>query len=160
MKQTLKLTGIYFKETLFGLFGGSEKKVSKKTLPLIFLLFAVLIVGIGFNLYNMADIMNKISQVKNIIIMGLLMAVFIALMITLNDTQGTMYKSKDYDMLMSLPLKSVSIITAKYLSIYMISVLFTTAISLPTFVVYFIYHTFNFQFNHGRRSCSVHFTCQ
>jgi len=139
MKQTLKLTGIYFKETLFGLFGGSEKKVSKKTLPLIFLLFAVLIVGIGFNLYNMADIMNKISQVKNIIIIGLLMAVFIALMITLNDTQGTMYKSKDYDMLMSLPLKSVSIITAKYLSIYMISVLFTTAISLPTFVVYFIF---------------------
>lgn len=139
MKKTLKLTGIYFKETLFGLFGSSGKRVNKKAVPLMFLLFAVLIAAIGFNLYNMADMMNQTSQVQNIIIMGLLMSVFIALMITLNDTQGTMYRSKDYDMLTSLPLKSISIITAKYLSIYIISVLFTTAIALPTFVVYFIF---------------------
>ncbi len=139
MKLTFKLTGIYFKEMLMNLVGGNKKKTNKSTPILILGLFAFIGVAIGYSLYNMASTLSLVGLAKNVIIIGLLMAVFTSLMITLNDTQGTMYKSKDYNMLMSLPLKDVSIITAKYLGTYLISILYFTIIAVPTFVVYFIF---------------------
>ena len=139
MKLTLKLTNIYFKETLFGLMGGRTKKQARKILPTLMLIFFVLAAAIGYSLYNTAKSLAMFGGVENILIIGLIMAVFVSLMITLNDTQGTMYKSKDYDILMSLPLKNVYIITAKYFSTYLISLVYFCAVALPTFVVYFMF---------------------
>ncbi len=142
MKQTLKLTFIYFKETLFNVMGGLSKKAGRKTLPLLFILFIFISGMIGYSLYNVGQTLKLLNMTKNLLILGLLMAVFISLMINLNDTQGTMYKSKDYDMLMSLPIRSLSIISAKYLSSYLISMLYYFIIALPTFIVFFIYNGF------------------
>lgn len=138
MKPTLKLTGIYFKEMLLNLMGSSNKK-SKSTLPLLVLLCLFIAGAIGYSLYNMASTLSMVGMAKNVLILGLLMSVFMSLMITLNDTQGTMYKSRDYDMLMSLPLRNVSIIFAKYMSTYLVSMVYYALIAIPTFIVYFIF---------------------
>ncbi len=139
MSKTLKLTFIYFKEQLYGLMGGLSKKAKTKTLPAILALLLFLCSAIGFSLYNIARTLDLVNMAQNILIVGMLMAMLMSLMVTLNDTGGTMYKSKDYDMLTSLPLSSVSIITAKYLSTYLISMLYFMLGALPTFVIYYIY---------------------
>lgn len=140
MKLTLKLTFIYFKEQLFGMFGGLSKKSRSKSLAGMMLLLAILAAVLTYSLYNMADTFNKIGRPETILILGLLLATFMAFMITINDTQGTMYKSRDYDMLTSLPIRSASIITAKYLSTYLVSTLYYCLVALPTFIVFFIFN--------------------
>lgn len=139
MRTTLKLTYIYFKEQLLNLLGGTSKKASRKSLPAILALFLFVAAALGYSLYTIAETLAMLSLAQNILIIGLLMGMFMSLLITLNDTQGTMYKSKDYDMLMSLPLSSVSIISAKYLSTYFVSMVYFAMVALPTFVVYFIF---------------------
>lgn len=140
MKKTLKLTFIYFKESLFSLTGGTNKKSGRKTLPALIALFAFVALALGYSLYNIGDTLKMLSMEANVLMIGLLMGVIMSLMINLNDTQGTMYKSKDYDMLMSLPIRNVSIITAKYLSTYFVTMLYFLIVALPTFVVYFIFN--------------------
>ncbi len=142
MKQTIKLSLIYFKEQIYNLFKGFSKKAKAKSLPIILLLFLLITFSIGYSLYNIAESLSMLGMSQNIIIIGLFMAFFMSLMITLTDTQGVMYNSKDYDMLMSLPLKNLTIITAKYVGSYLTSMLYYSVIALPTLVVYFIFNNF------------------
>lgn len=138
MKSTIKLTAIYFKETILGLMGTGSKKKTKRMLPTMLLLFAVIAAALGYSLYTMGNTLKMVGAAQNILLIGFLMAVFLSLMITINDTQGIMYRSKDYDMLMSLPLSSATIITAKYFSTYLVSMSYFAIVALPTFVVYFV----------------------
>lgn len=138
MKSTIKLTFIYFKETIMGLMGGTSKKKSRRTLPTMLLLFLLIAAALGYSLYTMGQNLKMVGAGQNILLIGFLMAVFLSLMITLNDTQGIMYRSKDYDILMSLPLSTTTIITAKYFSTYLVSLVYFSIVALPTFIVYFI----------------------
>ncbi len=140
MKQTIKLSLIYFKEQLFSAFQSFGKRSKTKTLPTIIFMFLFLAFAIGYSLYNIADSLSVLGLSKYILIYGFFMALFMTLMITLSDTQGVMYKSKDYNLLSSLPIKNISIITAKYLGNYLTTMLYFLIIALPTYVVYFIFN--------------------
>ena len=139
MKNILNLTKIYFKETLLSLFRGSNKRSFARTLGFIALLFLAVAGGLGYTFYNMAKMLNQFGFAKNVLLLGLIMALIMTLMITLTDTQGHLYKSRDYEMLSALPIGQKSIITAKYLSSYFITLLYHTLIAIPCFVVYFIF---------------------
>ncbi len=139
MKQTLNLIKIFFKETLLGMMGGVSKKSGKSVLAVMILIFTIIMAGMGYTFYNMADVLNSLDFAKNILIVGLLAGLIMALMVTLSDAQGSMYKSQDYEMLACLPIKKASIIFAKYFSVYLITLLYFTAVVLPSMVVYFIF---------------------
>lgn len=139
MKLTIKLSLIYFKEQILGAFQGVNKKAKSKTVPIMIMLFLFIALAIGYSLYNIANTLNYLNMSYQILMLGLFMAVFLTLMLTLSDTQGVMYKSKDYDLLMSLPIRTTSIITAKYIGSYLTSMLYYSIIAIPTFVVYFIF---------------------
>lgn len=139
MKKTCKLVKIYFKELLYSLLGSSNKKSGAKSLTALFVIFAFVALALGYSLYNIAETLALFSMEKNVLIIGLFMAVFMSLMVTLNDAQGSMYKSNDYDLLASLPIKTTSIITAKYLSTYFVSILYFSIIAIPTYIVYFCF---------------------
>ena len=139
MKNTLNLTKIYFKETLLSLFRGTNKRSFARTFSFILLLFVFISACMGYTFYNIANMLNQFGFAKNVLLIGLLMALFLTLMLTLTDTQGHMYKSRDYEMLSSLPIKSSTVITAKYLSSYFITALYNALIALPTYVVYYMF---------------------
>lgn len=143
MKQTIKLSFIYFKEQIVGLFSGVSKRAKNRTIPTIILLFSFLAFAIGYSFYTIAENLNKFGASQNILIIGLFMALFLSLMVNISDTQGSMYKSKDYDLLMSLPLKNITIITAKYLGSYITTAIYFLSIAVPSFVVYFIFNGVN-----------------
>ena len=140
MKQTIKLSLIYFKEQILSAFAGFNKKAKARTIPTIILLFLVLGLAIGYSLYNFADIMNYVGNSKYIIIIGSFLGMFMSLMLTLTDTQGVMYGARDYNLLSSLPIKNITIISSKFLGAYLTTALYYLVVAIPTFVVYFIFN--------------------
>lgn len=140
MKQMLKLSIIYFKEQVSSAFTGLSKRAKAKSVPTMILLFLLLSCAIGYSLYNFAEVLNLVGNSKYILIIGSFMGLFMSLMLTLTDTQGVMYKSRDYELLASLPLKNVTIISSKYLGSYLTTALYYMLVTIPTFVVYFIFN--------------------
>lgn len=144
MKNTINLTKIYFKETLTNSFSRSSKRSGAKNALIFVFLFIFVAMCLGYSLYNLASMQISISGSANgIIIIGLMMSTIMVIMMTAFDTQGYFYKSKDYDMLQSLPIKTTSIVTAKYLSSYAMSFIYNAMIALPTFVIYFWFEKIN-----------------
>ena len=145
MKTIFNLTKIYFKENLGNSFNRTNKGSSAKNLLYFFILFIFIAGCLGYSLYNIANMQVKLSgSASSIIIVGLMMSTIMVVMMTAFDTQGYFYKSKDYEMLQSLPIKTISVISAKYLSSYMISFIYNAMIGVPTFVVYFYFENITF----------------
>ena len=139
MKNTINLIKIYFKETLINMFNANSKRSLAKTLSFFVILFSVVAFALGYNFYTMADMLNNFGFAHNILLIGLIFSIFIVLMLTMTDTQGYFYRSKDYEMIASMPIKTTSVIIAKYISSYLVTLLYTSMIAIPTFIVYFIF---------------------
>ncbi len=139
MKQTLNLIKVFFKETLMGMMGGISKKGGKSVLIFFAVIFTLIMSSLGYTFYNMAGFLNSMGFAKNILLIGFIAGLIVSVMITLTDTQGAVYKSQDYEMLASLPIRKFNIIVAKYLSVYLISLMYFTAFVLPAIVVYYFY---------------------
>lgn len=139
MTNTINLTKIYIKETLCRTFNIKGKKKFSSTALVISLLFVLMAFAMGYNLYLMAKSLNSFGFAKNILLIGSIFSAFIVLMFTITDTQGHFYKTKDFEMLSSLPLKQREIVFSKLLSSYIVTAIYSALIMIPTFVVYFIF---------------------
>lgn len=140
MKNTINLAKIYFKEMLTNSFSRSSKRSGAKNALTFALLFIFIAVCLGYMIYNFAVLQVSVSGSANgIIVLGLLIATIMVIMMTAFDTQGYFYQSKDYELLQSLPIKTTSIITAKYISSYIMSFIYNSMIAIPTFVIYFCF---------------------
>ena len=139
MTNTINLTKIYIKETLSRTFNINGKKKFSSTALIIGLLFLLMAFSMGYNMYLMAKSMNAFGFAKNILLVGSVFSAFMVVMLTITDTQGYFYKTKDFEMLSSLPLKQSEIVVSKLLSSYLITTIYSSMILLPTFVVYFIF---------------------
>lgn len=147
MKNTINLTKIYFKETLNNHLNRSNSNKSSLTKNILSFLaiFLLVAVCIGYSLYGTASGLKQlIGDASGVIILGLIISLVMVIMLTVFDAQGYFYKSKDYELLQSLPIKTTGIITAKYLSSYIVSFVYNLMIALPTFVVYFIFEQVTF----------------
>lgn len=143
MKNTLNLSIIYFKEALRNFFKGKKKSGTATKIAVFTFIVLLMAFAFGYNFYNMAVTLNQFNLAHNIMIVGLLFSLFIVLMFTISDTQGSITRTKDIEMLMSFPLKPVQIMTAKFLGAYLVNLLYTSIISIPTFVVYFMFCEIN-----------------
>ncbi len=137
MKTTINLTKIYFRNTISNLMY-SKKKLNRSLFSII-VLFAFIAVCIGFSFYTIAEPLSKTGNTNIVLLFAFILATIMVIMITMFDSQTYFYNNKDYDMLASLPIKPINIITAKYLNSYLISLLYNCAIIIPAFVVYFIF---------------------
>ena len=80
MTNTINLTKIYIKETLSRTFNIKGKKKFSSTAIIMTLLFLLVALSMGYNLYVMADSMNNFGFAKNIILVG---GVFSAFMVSI-----------------------------------------------------------------------------
>lgn len=139
MTNTINLIKIYVKETLSRTFNINGKKKFSSTALIMGLMFLLIALSMGYNLYIMAKSMNTFGFAKNIILVGGVFSAFMVLMLTITDVQGYLYKTKDYEMLTSLPLRQSEIVVSKLVSSYIITAIYSAMILLPTFIVYFIF---------------------
>jgi len=83
------------------------------------------------------------NLISSVLAMGFIMSVFIALVFAIQKITGGQ-KSNDTELLLSMPIKKVEIITAKALSNFVFNLAFVVLFFLPSIIAYFVYTTFNF----------------
>ncbi len=139
MKNIINLTMIYFKQSLSQLYRSKKRTSALANTFLIIAIFIIVAFAMGYAYYGTALQFQPIGHPEYVLVLGLMFAAFIVLMMTMYDAQNQYYKNKDYDLLASLPIKTPSIITAKYLSSYFISLVYGFMIAFPAFIVYFLF---------------------
>ena len=55
----------------------------------------------------------------------------VSLFFTIFKTNGILFVYKDYDMLMSLPITNVTLITSRFFSLYLMNTLFSALVTIP-----------------------------
>lgn len=126
-------------------FTNSTKKTSAAVL-----LFALLFGYIGFSIFNIASLM--MDGFKTLNAPYLLLAQFMVftssflLLSNIYRAGGTLFKFKDYDLLMSLPIKKETIILSKVIILYLLSLFNTMLFMIPAFIAYAIAVKISFVF--------------
>lgn len=89
---------------------------------------------------GLATILEPMGYLDLILIIAVLFSCILSFMTSIYKAQGTLFSSKDYDLLMALPIKNSIILASKILSLMSISYIGTALIIVPASIVYFIYN--------------------
>ena len=139
MKNTFNLAFIYFKQTLSQMFKTKKRASALSNSFLVLAIFIVVAFAMGFAYYGTAEQFKAIGHPEFILVVGLMFSSFFVLMLTIHESQSNYYKTKDYDLLASLPIKNWSIISAKYLSSYFVTFIYSFIIVFPAYIIYFMF---------------------
>ncbi len=151
MNNLLKLTKINLL-TFFSFYkikNSKNFKELKKSITMLILILG----GIGVFAYYLYDIAN--NMMKGFVALNipyLLPVVFFVFTSTLilftniYKINGTLYSFKDYDLLMSLPIKTTTIISSKLITLYFSNMFYVLILMVPAFIVYLKSVTVNFAF--------------
>lgn len=60
----------------------------------------------------------------------------ITILTTINKVKGTLFGFKDYDLVMSLPVKTSNIVASRLLLLYLLNILFTLVVMIPNTIAY------------------------
>lgn len=116
-----------------------KKKDNKKQMS------AFAILGLGFLLFSflsffysmsMGSVMQMLGELD--VLPGFLMSItcFITLITSIYKVKGTLFGFKDYDLVMSLPVKTSTVVASRVLLLYIINIFFTIIIMIPGSIVY------------------------
>lgn len=141
MNKLFPLTKIYLKQT-FGRFLYGEKARRRGLTTTIVLLIAIVAV-VEWAVYTMvrqfADSMSGIGLANFVLTYGFLISAIFSIFTMVYELPSLFYKSKDYEMLASLPIKSFVVVSAKFISGFVTTFFYSLIFTLPTIVVYFMY---------------------
>lgn len=132
------------KVQLMSFFGINEMRYSKdpkKKRSLIIFGVSIIFVGICAGVYSagIAYGLASIGLVEIIPAYMLMIISVITLLITMFKTNGILFGFKDYDMVMSLPVKTSDVITSRCMMIYVLNFLFECVVIIPAGIIYAIY---------------------
>lgn len=147
MNKALKI----LKVNLFNIFGINKflkKSLIKKIGTLIFIIYVVLSVmfSLGFTSLMMAENFVKLNMMPLFLSLNISIASAFVLIMTMRTSKTNLYDSKDKDLLLSLPLTVKEIILAKVLDMYVISLLISSIVTIPTLAVYWMKAPVNLTF--------------
>ncbi|MFA5219917.1 MAG: hypothetical protein WC424_02355 [Bacilli bacterium] len=123
-----------------------KKKQGKTKIAIISLLFIIILLafmGISFFYYMMfADILKVEEKVEYILIIASSFGAFMLVIQTIIRADGHLFKARDYDMLMSMPINQRDVVFSKVLSLLFTDYLFFSIFFIPGVIVYGIYSGF------------------
>lgn len=138
MKQILVLTRMQLGSALDFLNMGHKKDRKKNvSTALILFLGALLFAFIsGSYCFGMGMAMKQVGQLD--VLPGFFMAAtcIVMLITSVYKAKGVLFGFKDYDMLMSLPVKASKIVASRLLQLYIINMVFAVGMMVPCYVVY------------------------
>jgi ABC-2 type transport system permease protein len=146
MNNILNLTKIYTLEALASMVSKIKKKSKTKTTALygvfglIFLIFAA---SMGFTFYGFGATLQQASLQNYVLYYGIIYFNIMCLIFLSFQTEGLFFKTKDYSLLASLPIKSYQIVISKILSILLLCYFFELLIVVPAIVAYFLFVPFS-----------------
>jgi len=101
---------------------------------------AIIMIGVvtGFS-YMIAESLAPVGLLDLLPAVMMTAACIMALITTIYKTNGLLFGFRDYDLVMSLPIKTSTIIISRMLILYGLNILFTLALMVPSTVVYCIF---------------------
>lgn len=135
-KQLLELFQTYYVDKKTG------KARKKAGTVLFFLLFAVIMVGLGFVFYNIstsmgAYVLNRGINWLYFAMLGLL-SIALGLFGSVFNTYASVYLPKDNELLLSLPIPAKKLLLARTTSVYLMSLLYSGWIWIPAIIAYYV----------------------
>lgn len=143
-------TWILLKVQLLSLFGINKtiNSEDKKEKDKLILMWIIGIIGIViFSIYSLVFTLILSQGLKLLNKMYLLLAIMmissstIILITTIKKSNGLLFLTKDYDMIISLPVKTSSVIASKILTMYIIDFAVTLLFMVPAGIIYAIIET-------------------
>ena len=118
---------------------GSKEK-NKMVMSSVILLVGAAAIAVSATAYAylMADALQSIGFLDLLLMMAGLMSVIIVFCTSIYKAQGTLFSSRDYDMLMSLPIKNSVILISKIINLLMFNWMFTAFILVPVGIIYYM----------------------
>lgn len=132
------------KVQLMSFFGINEMRYSKdpkKKRSLIVFGVSMVILGICAVVYSSGIAYGLASMGMARIIPAYMLMIIsvITLVITMFKTNGFLFAFKDYDMVMSLPVKTGDVIISRFMMMYVMNFLFECVVIIPAGIIYAIY---------------------
>ena len=124
-----------------GINGLRYEKDKKKILTKILILLSILITIAIFVFYSgfMAYQYIEIGLGNVIPVLSLVCVSVITIIYTMLISNGELFAFKDYDLLMSLPISTKTVVASRFLNIYIWNTFFSFVVMLPMGVIYCIY---------------------
>lgn len=113
-----------------------KKRGQSVTVLIGITILGIILVGFSFLVGFGCGIMGMVKVIPGF---ALTMVSLVTLFFSFVKTGGYLFAFQDYDMLMSLPLSVKTIVTGKFLYMYLNNLLFSLAVMLPMGSAYFIY---------------------
>ncbi len=105
-----------------------------------FILLLVAFIYIGFTIYGFSKLLMEGYIALNapyLLLAQFMLVTSIMIMFTnIYKVGGTLFNFKDYDMLLSLPIKRSTVILSKIVMLYIVSFLYVLLFMIPSFIVY------------------------
>ncbi len=135
-KQLLELNQYYFYDRK-----NNKKRTSVGTV-LMFVLFGFIFISLCFAFYGLAEGFSIFLTVKEtewifFSVMSLL-AVILGAVGSVFNTYSGLYRAKDNDLLLSMPIKPGYILLVRILGVYLMSLLYTSLVFIPAMIKYWI----------------------
>lgn len=119
---------------------GKNKKNNPRFFLVIFL--AIIIFGYFMGLMFMfGDAFNQAGEPKLILNLSISIGVFLSLLSTITSSNNYLFKLKDFDMLMSMPVNARTVVGAKLAQLLLINYLIFIVSYIPSLIVYAIYNS-------------------
>lgn len=115
-----------------------KKKLLISTATLVLIAAVIVFLATTYSI-GLATVLKPMGYLELILIIAVLFSCILSFITSIYKAQGTLFSSKDYDLLMALPIKNSTILTSKILSLMSISYIETALIIVPASIVYFIY---------------------
>ena len=147
MNNIIWLTKIYIKESIGSMFSKVNKNKKRGKYfgtILLLLLFVFIAINMGVSFWGYGKALQTVNMQNYILYYGIVYFNLLIIALLSYQTQDIFFRTKDFNLLASLPIKNYKIIISKFLALLTWSYLFEFAILLPTIVVYYIFVPFTF----------------
>ncbi len=118
--------------------GTKEKRKMMMSSLVLFIGAVAIAFSVTMYAYLMADALESIGFLDLLLMMAGLITVIMVFFTSIYKAQGTLFTSRDYDMLMSLPIKNSVILTSKIINLLVFNWVFTAFVLIPTGIIYYM----------------------
>ena len=132
---------LLLKIQLLGLFGinkalHANAAKAKRTLALAALVVVAIVAVVALYSVGVAEGMAQLGMVEAIPLVAVLVGAVAGAVAAFLKTNGVLFAFKDYDLVMSLPVPTLSVVLSRIASLYAMSVVFGLLVMVPAFAVY------------------------
>lgn len=139
---------VLFKVNFINTFGLSKLKkkfaksstFSKIGLPIIVTVLVIIILAfLFFYVFLFSSIFISVGKYIGILLVAVVVGSIFSLVTTLTKANSYLFEAKDYDLLLSLPIKSSTVIASKLSNLFLLNYMSFGAIYIPSVTIYAIY---------------------